>query len=84
MSEKVGLRALEPPRGALAPSETIGPYTNELTLDADDIKAIMSGEKLKRERQNRQTSKEPASAPAPASPGPAGLLGAPPPAPQPA
>ncbi|XP_013175647.1 PREDICTED: ATP-dependent zinc metalloprotease YME1 homolog, partial [Papilio xuthus] len=105
MSEKVGLRALEPPRGALAPAETIGPYTNELvdgeikkllsesyerakailrahakehkalsdallkyeTLDADDIKAIMSGEKLKRDRQNRQTNKEPASTPTPTS-----------------
>ncbi|KPJ10613.1 hypothetical protein RR48_04559 [Papilio machaon] len=33
MSEKVGLRALEPPRGALAPSETIGPYTNELVSE---------------------------------------------------
>ncbi|GBP81055.1 ATP-dependent zinc metalloprotease YME1 homolog [Eumeta japonica] len=32
MSEKVGLRTLETPRGALAPSEQLGPGTNELVI----------------------------------------------------
>ncbi|CAH2056616.1 unnamed protein product, partial [Iphiclides podalirius] len=116
MSEKVGLRSMEAPRGALAPAEPLGPYTNELvdgeikkilsesyerakailrnhakehkalsdallkyeTLDADDIKAIMGGEKLKRERQSR--AKEPSAAAQPQQPSqpqqPATLLGA--------
>ncbi|CAH0761468.1 unnamed protein product [Diatraea saccharalis] len=102
MSEKVGLRSMEPPRASLTPGDQLGPYTNELvdgeikkilsdsyeraktilrnhakehkalaeallkyeTLDAEDIKAIMSGEKLKHERQGR-SNKEPSPAPAP-------------------
>ncbi|CAD0251388.1 unnamed protein product [Spodoptera exigua] len=118
MSEKVGLRALEPARPALHGPEQLGPYTNELvdgeikkilsdsydrakailrnhakehkalaeallkyeTLDADDIKAIMNGEKIKVERHGR-ASKEPAPSSAPSAPSGAGLLGAPHPAP---
>ncbi|CAG5005622.1 unnamed protein product [Parnassius apollo] len=101
MSDKVGLRTMEPTRGPLAQSETLGPATNEMvdseikkilaesyerakailrthakehkalsdallkyeTLDADDIKAIMGGEKLKRERQNRSSNKESTAGP---------------------
>ncbi|XP_063835628.1 ATP-dependent zinc metalloprotease YME1L [Ostrinia nubilalis] len=103
MSDKVGLRSMEPPRGALAPAEALGPYTNELvdgeikkllsdsyerakailrahakehkaladallkyeTLDAEDIKAIMNGDKVKVERQGRP-AKDAAAAPQPA------------------
>ncbi|KAJ8707282.1 hypothetical protein PYW08_011416 [Mythimna loreyi] len=120
MSEKVGLRTMEPPRNSLQQQEQLGPYTNELvdgeikkilsdsydraktilkshakehkalaeallkyeTLDADDIKAIMNGDKIKVERHGRPSSEPspaPASPPAPAGPAsaPTGLLGAP-------
>ncbi|XP_068621741.1 ATP-dependent zinc metalloprotease YME1L isoform X2 [Battus philenor] len=121
MSEKVGLRTMETPRGALAPADPIGPYTNELvdgeikkilsesyerakailrahakehkalsdallkyeTLDADDIKAIMGGEKLKRDRQNRSGNKEPTPTPTPNQPATT-LLGGQPATPAPA
>ncbi|XP_041986742.1 ATP-dependent zinc metalloprotease YME1L isoform X2 [Aricia agestis] len=110
MSEKVGLRTLEPPRG-LTPSDQLGPYTNELvdaeikkilsesyerakailkahakehkalsdallkyeTLDADDIKAIMNGDKIRSDRR-AGVDTPPAPAPTPA-PAPAPLLG---------
>ncbi|KAJ8704422.1 hypothetical protein PYW07_011610 [Mythimna separata] len=119
MSEKVGLRTMEPPRNSLQQQEQLGPYTNELvdgeikkilsdsydraktilkshakehkalaeallkyeTLDAEDIKAIMNGDKLKMEHHGRPSSESsptPASPPAPAAPStPAGLLGTP-------
>ncbi|CAD0206711.1 unnamed protein product [Chrysodeixis includens] len=50
------------------------------TLDADDIKAIMNGEKVKVERLGRAT-KDPTPSSAPSAPSGAGLLGAPHPAP---
>ncbi|KAL4710366.1 hypothetical protein ACJJTC_003763 [Scirpophaga incertulas] len=105
MSDKVGLRSMEPPRHSLQHGDQLGPYTNELvdgeikkilsesyerakvilrthakehkalaeallkyeTLDAEDIKAIMSGDKVKVERSGR-VNKEPGSMPAPAAP----------------
>ncbi|XP_049882608.1 ATP-dependent zinc metalloprotease YME1L isoform X2 [Pectinophora gossypiella] len=101
MSEKVGLRTMEPPRAAAA--DQLGPYTNELvdseikkilsesyeraktilrahakehkalaeallkyeTLDAEDIKALMNGEKMKVERNARGNKDAPAAAPQP-------------------
>ncbi|XP_034838551.1 ATP-dependent zinc metalloprotease YME1L isoform X2 [Maniola hyperantus] len=112
MSEKVGLRTMEPPR---ANPEQLGPYTNELvdaeikkilsesyerakailrahakehkalsdallkyeTLDAEDIKAIMSGDKVKSDKQ--RTGKEAPSTQG--SPVGSGLLGQPVPVP---
>ncbi|XP_026742420.1 ATP-dependent zinc metalloprotease YME1 homolog isoform X3 [Trichoplusia ni] len=50
------------------------------TLDADDIKAIMNGEKVKIERLGRAT-KDSSPSSAPSAPSGAGLLGAPHPAP---
>ncbi|XP_047038183.1 ATP-dependent zinc metalloprotease YME1L [Helicoverpa zea] len=50
------------------------------TLDADDIKAIMNGEKIKVERHGRP-NKEPSPSSAPSAPSGAGLLGSPHPAP---
>ncbi|RVE41618.1 hypothetical protein evm_013733 [Chilo suppressalis] len=40
MSDKVGLRSMEPPRTALGPGDQLGPYTNEL-VDGE-IKKILS------------------------------------------
>lgn len=101
MSERVGLRAVEPARNG----DTLGPATNEMvdaeikkilsdsyerakailrahakehkaladallkyeTLDADDIKAIMNGEKIKLEKQ-KGSKEAPAGKEAPAVP----------------
>ncbi|XP_047513453.1 ATP-dependent zinc metalloprotease YME1L isoform X1 [Pieris napi] len=111
MSDKVGLRSMEAPKGAFQ-QEQLGPQTNEMvdseikkilsesyerakailrahakehkalseallkyeTLDADDIKAIMNGEKTKMEKQKSKESSGTPAAQTPPAPVPSGTL----------